>query len=87
MSKTTTAGAKTEVRVEIYKNKHDLKKGMKKEQDLGWTVLSVQNVPQGYGCFKTGCLGLVFLPLALLGRKPEKYQVTYQRQIAQNPNH
>lgn len=79
MSNTTTAGTRTETKIEIYNNKRAMQKGMKKEQDDGWNVISVQNIQQGYGCIKTGCLGLIFLPLALLGRKPEKYQVTYQK--------
>lgn len=69
-----------ETMIDEYKNKRDLQKGMKKMQDAGWSVINVQNVQQGYGCFKTCLFGLIFLPLALLGRKPEKYQVTYQRE-------
>jgi hypothetical protein len=65
-------------RIEFYDNQHDMGAGIKRWEKAGWTVASVQVVPQGYGCAKTCCLGVLFLPLALLGRKPEKYQVTYQ---------
>jgi hypothetical protein len=63
-----------------YRNKSDLENGIRKLQNAGWTVINIQNVQQGYSCFKTCLFGLIFLPLALLGRKPEKYLVTYQRE-------
>lgn len=70
----------TETQVEIYNNQSAMKRGIKSMQKHGWTVIGTQAIPQGYGAFKTCCLGILFLPLALLGRKPEKYQVTFQRE-------
>jgi hypothetical protein len=69
-----------ETRVEIYKNQRDMRNGIKKMERQGWSVLGTQAVDQGYGGLKTCLLGCLFLPLALLGRKPQKYQVTYQRE-------
>jgi hypothetical protein len=69
-----------ETKVEFYDNRQAMQNGIKAMQNKGWTVVNTQVVPQGYGFLKTCCLGCLFLPLALLGRKPEKYQVTYQRE-------
>lgn len=68
-----------ETKVEFYNNQRDMKRGIRRMEGQGWSVVSTQAIPQGYGFAKTCCLGILFLPLALLGRKPEKYQVTYQR--------
>jgi len=45
----------------------------------GWEVMSTEISDQGYGCLKTGCLGLLFLPLALLGKKRARHKVTYRK--------
>lgn len=37
----------------------------------GWTIKSQTTIPQGWNGGKTACLGCLFLPLALLGRKPD----------------
>ena len=46
----------------------------------GWEVRSADEIDPGYSCLKTGCLGLIFLPLALLGKKPKQTRVTFQRE-------
>ena len=68
-----------QTQVIIYSNQRDMRKGIKHMESQGWTVLDVQNVEQGYSGCKTCCLGIIFLPLALLGRKPNKFQVTFQK--------
>jgi len=68
-----------ETKVEFYKNRKAMQKGINKMQKGGWEVVDTEAVQQGYGCFKTGCLGCLFFPLALLGRKPEQYKVQYRR--------
>ena len=68
---------KTEVA--FYDNEKALRKGISKMQKKGWGVVDTEMIEQGYGCFKTGCLGFMFLPLALLGKKPNQYKVTYRR--------
>ena len=68
----------TTTKVEIYKNEKAMKKGIEREQAKGWQVSKTEAVDQGYGCFKTGCLAIIFLPLALLGKKPVSYMVTFQ---------
>jgi hypothetical protein len=45
----------------------------------GFRVISVQTVDRGWSLIKTGCLGLIFLPLALLGKRKPIIQVTFQR--------
>ena len=70
--------ANTLTKVEIYTSDRKMKRGIAQEQKRGWEVMDVSHVDQGWGFFKTCCLGCLFLPLALLGRKPVKYQVTYK---------
>ncbi len=72
---------RVETTMEEYKHLRAAKQGMEKMQKQGWIVLNVAKIDNGYGCIKTGCLGALFLPLALLGRKPQTYQVTYQRKV------
>jgi hypothetical protein len=73
-----------ETQIVFYKNKSEMTKGINKWQKAGWTVVSTEVVPQGFGAAKTCCLGCLFLPLALLGRKPEQYKVMYQRGKPEN---
>ncbi len=60
-----------------YHSDKAMRKGNIKMAKKGWTVESVKPVEQGYGCLKTGCLGVLFFPLALLGKKPTGYLVLY----------
>ncbi|RMF26288.1 MAG: hypothetical protein D6759_19900 [Chloroflexi bacterium] len=68
-----------EIRVLFYGSEKAMQKGIAKMQKRGWEVVDTEVVEQGYGCLKTGCLGAIFLPLALLGKKPNRYKVTYRR--------
>ena len=63
----------------IYKNDKQLEKGLRQMGKAGWAVVSITPQAQGYGCLKTGCLGLLFLPLALLGKKQSKTIVVYRK--------
>jgi len=75
-----------QIEVEGNQNKANLKKGYeqkvirvegKKTQELdfyllnGWTIKSQTTLSQGWAGGKTACLGCLFLPLALLGKKPD----------------
>ena len=62
-----------------FKNSWEMDKVTKKMAEAGWRVVSVQTIDQGYSGAKTCCLGCLFLPLALLGKKPQLRQVLYQR--------
>lgn len=66
-------------KVVFYDSEKAMQRGMAKMQRQGWEVLNTEATDEGYGCFKTGCLGLLFLPLALLGKKPKRYKVQYRR--------
>jgi hypothetical protein len=68
-----------QTKVVFYNSEKAMQKGIAKMQEVGWEVVDTEVIEQGYGCFKTGCLGLLFLPLALLGKKPNRYKVTYRR--------
>jgi len=65
--------------VREYHSQRAMEKGNRKMVKSGWVVETVTPVEQGYGCLKTGCLGLLFFPLALLGKKPTGYLVSYVR--------
>jgi len=45
----------------------------------GWEVVSTESVDRGYAGCKTCFLGILFLPLALLGKKPKMWKVQYKR--------
>jgi len=64
--------AEYESKIEFYGSEGSMKRGIAKEQRRGWEVVSTEAVEQGYGW----CL---FLPLALLGKKPSRYKVQYRR--------
>ena len=66
-------------RTVIYDNADAMKRGIREWENAGWQVLSTTQLKQDYGCMKTCVLGCLFLPLALLGKKPDKYQVIYQK--------
>jgi hypothetical protein len=57
---------------------------MAQEIDLlanqGWEIKSKEVAQQGWGFDKTCCLGCLFLPLALLGKKPNVIQVIMERE-------
>ena len=67
------------VKIEHYRSQLAANRGMARYERLGYRVVAVQTVDQGGSFLKTGCLGLIFLPLALLGKRPPVIQVTYQR--------
>ncbi|MFH1407513.1 MAG: hypothetical protein ABIG91_00525 [Patescibacteria group bacterium] len=83
-----------QIEAEGNQNKADSKKGYeqkvirvegKKTQELdfyllnGWTIKSKTTLPQGWAVGKTALLGLVFLPLALLGRKPNVVEYVIEK--------
>jgi len=68
-----------ETKIVFYNSEKAMQKGIAKEQKRGWEVVSSEAVEQGYGCVKTGCMGCLFLPLALLGKKPVRYKVQFRR--------
>lgn len=57
---------------------------MAKEIDLlsnqGWELKSKEVAEQGWSFGKTCCLGILFLPLALLGKKSNVIQVIMERE-------
>jgi hypothetical protein len=74
-----------ETQIVIYKNEKKMRKGIKNYQNAGWEVVSTEAVDQGYGGCKTCLFGCLFLPLALLGKKPVKHKVQYRRKIGEAP--
>lgn len=47
----------------------------------GWRVHSKETSQQGYDAGKTCCLGCLFLPLALLGKKNSIITVIFERDV------
>jgi len=46
----------------------------------GWTISSKEVTQQGWDFGKTCCLGVIFFPLALLGKKENVIQVIFERE-------
>lgn len=67
------------MKVEYYDSDSAMKRGMERMQRHGWEVVSTETTNEGYSCLKTAVLGCLFLPLALLGKKPQRYKVVYRR--------
>jgi hypothetical protein len=65
-------------KVETYHSESEMRREIAKHERNGFTVASVTRNGQGYSLVKTAALGLVFLPLALLGKKKDVFQVIYQ---------
>lgn len=47
----------------------------------GWKIKHSNSYQQGYSCGKTCCLGFIFLPLALLGRKPDVVEYVLEKEV------
>ena len=71
--------AEYETQVVFYNSRPQMQRGINKMQKAGWEIVDTEVVSQGYGFLKTCCLGIIFLPLALLGQKPQQYKVQYRR--------
>jgi hypothetical protein len=73
-------GANTMIRtlVQTYHSEREMRREIAKREKRGFVVQSVTRNGQGYSFVKTAALGLVFLPLALLGKKKDIFQVVYQ---------
>jgi len=46
----------------------------------GWEIKSKEVTQQGWGFGRTCCLGFLFLPLALLGKKSNVIQIVMERE-------
>lgn len=73
-----TSAKTTRTVVLTYRSEKEMQKDIQNKESKGWKVLGVQRVNQGYAAGKTCCLGFLFLPLALFGKKSDVFQVTYQ---------
>lgn len=68
-----------EVKTIKYKSEFAMSQGKKQMISKGWEVVETVTINGRYGCFNTACLGCLFLPLALLAKSKDAYQVTYRR--------
>lgn len=70
--------------IRTYTKRRDADKAITSAQAKGWNVDSFQvvNKQEGWAFWKTCCLGCLFLPLALLGKKPDttEYIVGFSRE-------
>ena len=74
-----------QTRIEFYKNEKAMHSGIRQWEAAGWEVVGTEAIDEGYGCAKTVFLGCLFLPLALLGKKPQRYKVEYRAPALPNP--
>lgn len=65
----------------FYDNEEMMQSGIKRMESKGWSVVSTEVTNEGWDAANTCCLGVIFLPLALLGKKPNRQKVTYKRVI------
>ncbi len=65
--------------IKYYTSQSAANRAISRMEARGFRVISVQTVDRGWSMIKTGCLGLIFLPLALLGKRKPIIQVTFQR--------
>ena len=72
--------------VRVYHNRKEAERACNSATAHGWTIESFQvhDLRKGWSCWKTCCLGVIFLPLALFGKKPDEseYIVTFTRATA-----
>lgn len=52
----------------------------------GWQIKSSTSISQGWSFGKTCCCGLIFLPLALLGKKSDVVEYILEREILEVKN-
>lgn len=65
--------------IKYYTSQSAANRAISRMEARGFRVISVQTVDRGWSLIKTGCLGLIFLPLALLGKRKPIIQITFQR--------
>lgn len=65
--------------IKYYTSQSAANRAISRMEARGFRVISVQTIDRGWSLLKTGCLGLIFLPLALLGKRKPIIQVTFQR--------
>jgi len=75
------APPKVITRVEVYSSEFDMANGINNLERQGWHVSSTTELKQGWDGAKTCCLGFLFLPLALLGKKDSHFQVTFEKTL------
>ena len=68
-------------RVEVYSSEYAMSNGIKNLERQGWRVTSTTELKQGWDAGTTCCLGFLFLPLALLGKKDSHFQVTFEKTL------
>jgi hypothetical protein len=68
----------------IYKDNgsghREMAKDIERLSNEGWEIKSKEVLQQGFSFGKTCCLGCIFLPLALLGKKDNTIQIIFERE-------
>lgn len=62
--------------------RNQAEEAIKNMTNAGWQLMNRQNASQGYGTLKTIALGAIFLPAALLGRKNNKIELTFEKEVS-----
>jgi hypothetical protein len=60
--------------IRIYKSRKEAETAIASAVQHGWNVddFQVHDLRKGWSCWKVCCLGAIFLPLALLGKKQDE---------------
>ncbi len=66
-------------KIKTYTSERQMNRDIKKMERRGYEVINIQRKEGQYGCLKTGCLGAIFLPLALTGKSKGEYIVIYKK--------
>lgn len=62
------------------KGRKEMGKAVDELANEGWEIKSKEVTQQGWSFGKTCCLGVIFFPLALLGKKPNVIQVIMEKE-------
>ena len=73
--------ASPRTKIVFYSSLNATRRGTYLMERQGWTVVSAEITDEGYGCANISWLDVVFLPLALIGKRPDRYKVEYRRRL------
>lgn len=74
------AERKTLIFEDTFKGRKEMAEAIDKLSNQGWELESKETTSQGWGFSKTCCLGCIFWPLALLGKKSNIISIILKRE-------
>jgi hypothetical protein len=67
--------------IRVEQGNHWQRQKLEKLLSEGWSIKSSSNQSRGWSFGRTCCLGFIFLPLALLGRKKDVTEYILERKV------